>query len=120
MGFLETVEGIRSSSVLGLIWMYEERLLAVSLYNIGFGYTRLKIEDIVSIVLEGFEDSCRKCQPSVTNFDPFPGKIVSLITTLSTSSYVGRHYCHFHQSISAPLPRCSLSSCSFVGSILFK
>jgi hypothetical protein len=59
MRLLETVEGIRSSSVLGLIRMDEERLLAVGLYYIGFGYSGLKIEDIVGIVLEGFEDACK-------------------------------------------------------------
>lgn len=37
--------------------MYEERLLAVGLYDIGFGNTGLEIEDIVGIVLEGFENS---------------------------------------------------------------
>lgn len=58
MRLFETIEGIWSPSVLGLIRMYEERLFAISLYDVGFRNTGLKIEDIIGIVLKSLEDSC--------------------------------------------------------------
>lgn len=61
MRLFETIEGIGSPSVLGLIRMYKEGLLAVGLYDVGFRNTGLEIEDIIGVVLESFEDSYIVC-----------------------------------------------------------
>lgn len=88
MRLFETIEGIGSPSVLCLIRMYEEGLLAVGPYDVGFRNTRLEIEDIVGIVLESFQNSCRVSVICASNSVPVqPVQAQSQVSSSSHPQY---------------------------------
>lgn len=61
MRFLEAIEGFGGIRVGRFVWMDEERLVAVGLFDVRFGDARGEIEEGIGIKLEDAENTIDFC-----------------------------------------------------------